>query len=260
MRGSLIIARDEVTLGKKVAQMFMEEANFAVRERERAAIVLTGGLGPRKYLSSITEPYYRDRIPWEQTYIFWTDERCVSPTHRYSNFGHANETLLSKVPLSQDNIYRIPGEMEDPVEAAREYERALKIFFEEEPHWPRFDLVILGVGADGHIASLFPNTAALKDKSHWVMPNFVEKSVVGDLPTNRVTLTLPSINHARKILFVVTGQTKAFIVNEVLRDDFPSGRYPAQSVMPEEGELIWLLDRQAAKKLPGKFLDKATNI
>jgi len=256
----IIIAKDEAALSEKVAHIFMEATSFAVRDNGRALVALTGGNSPKKYLPHLVSPYFRGRIPWMDTYFFFTDERCVPPHHPHSNYNLAKESLFSKAVIPQEKIFRMAGEMESPVEAARIYEQSMKTIFGGTTPWPVFDLILLGLGEDGHMASLFPNTAALKDKMHWAVANFVDKAPIGNLPANRITLTLPVINHARKIVVVCSGVSKAGIVKEVLREDLPSGRYPAQFILPEAGELIWLLDKQAASKLPAILKTRAANV
>ncbi len=254
-RSSLLIARDETALANKAAHVFMETVNNAVRERKRASVALSGGSIGKGVLPVLADSYFRTRIPWTEITFFWADERCVPPKSAESNYGLAKETLLSKVPVPEENIIRIPGEMESPLEAAKTYQQSLQIYFGKDVAWPRFDLILLGIGEDGHTASLFPGTTALKDKVHWVSANIVQEHA-----SNRITLTLPVLNNARTVLFLCSGLPKAGILREILRDDLPKGRFPAQLVMLSDGDLIWLIDKMAASKLPKDILVKAGNV
>jgi 6-phosphogluconolactonase len=189
-------------------------------------------------------------------YFFWADERAVPPTHSGSNFRMANETLLSKVPVPGENIFRVPAEMDLPKAAAEQYSETLKQFFggsgslRNTPatsplgNWPRFDLILLGMGADGHTASLFPQTTALKETDSIVAANYVPK-----LNAHRITLTSPTINNARNVTFVVSGEDKAEMLKNVIDGPPNSALYPSQLVKPRNGTLLWLLDEAAASKL-----------
>ncbi len=175
--------------------------------------------------------------------MFWGDERCVPPDHPESNYGMAKAALLDKVGLGEGHAIRILGEMTPAQEAARDYERKLRLFFRDE-ELPRFDLILLGLGEDGHTASLFPGTAALAERERWVVANHVER-----LNADRITLTLPAINAAHRVLFLVSGESKAAVVREIFRDDVSNDRFPAQLVRPGSGEVAWLLDAAAAQRL-----------
>ncbi len=217
----------------------------AVAARGRAAVALAGGRTPREAYARLAEPPCREAVDWSRLEIFWGDERCVPPDHPDSNFRMAREVLLSRVPVPLANIHRLRGELEDPETAAREYEAVLRTTLRplgDRP--PRLDLVLLGLGPDGHTASLFPGTAVLREARSWVRPAWVEQ-----LQAWRLTLTLPVINAARHVLFLVTGADKAPVVQAVLEGPRDPGRLPAQLVAPTEGRVEWLLDREAAARL-----------
>ena len=184
-------------------------------------------------------------MPWDKVFFFWGDERHVPPTDADSNFRMANETLLSKIAVPSRNIFRIPAENPDAAAAASEYEETLIKFFSLKPgEFPSFDLILLGMGPDGHTASLFPETAALQERSHLVVANWVEK-----LKTQRITLTLPVLNAARTVAFLVSGADKAEVLHEVLQGTGPAEKYPSKLVRPSDGRLIWFLDRASASEL-----------
>jgi 6-phosphogluconolactonase len=178
-------------------------------------------------------------------FFFWSDERHVPPTDPESNYRMAHEAMLSKVPVSESNVFRVPGENPEAEETALAYEQTLLQFFSlQEGEFPRFDLILLGLGPDGHTASLFPETAALQEKSRLVVANWVEK-----FKTYRITFTLPVLNAARSVAFLVSGSDKASALHEVLEGDAPGEKYPAKLVRPTEGKVIWFVDRAAASEL-----------
>lgn len=253
-RDKVLLAPDEAGFFKKAGQIFVETAAEAVRERGRFVAALSGGNTPKKLYELLAQPYFRDRIPWAETYLFWGDERCVPPHHPESNFGAVQKALLSRVPVPSSHVFRVPGEM-PPAEAARSYESNLKSFFKLEYTAPEFDLILLGVGEDGHTASLFPGTEAVKEKNRWVVSSRVPSAAM-----DRVTFTFPLINAARRILFLCSGVGKSTILKEVLRDDLPRNRFPAQMVSPDSGELVWLLDPAAAAKLPAGIRHNASHL
>ncbi len=219
-------------------------ASDAVAQRGRFTIALSGGSTPRS-LFTLIAANASSTLPWGQMFFFWGDERHVPPDDPESNYRMANDTLLSKVPIPRANIFRIPAENPDAAAAADAYEQTLRKFFALAPgEFPRFDLILLGMGPDGHTASLFPETAALREKSRLVVANRVEK-----LKTIRITLTLPVLNTARCVAFLVSGIDKAGALHEVLEGNGPAEKYPAKLVRPAEGKLIWFVDRAAASGL-----------
>ena len=229
------------------AEEVVRLANQAVAERVRFAIALSGGSTP-KSLYNLLATNARSTLPWDHTYFFWSDERHVAPTNPDSNYRMANEAMLSKVQVPPGNIYRVPAENPDAVAAAEAYEVSIRKFFQLQPgQVPRFDLILLGLGPDGHTASLFPGTAGLEEKSRLVIANLVEK-----LKTHRLTFTLPLINAARCVAFLVSGTDKAMVLRSVLEESVPGEQYPAKLVAPSDGNLIWFLDRAAASGLTPK--------
>lgn len=214
----------------------------AIESNDRFTIALSGGSTPKALYKLLATKPYTDQIDWQNVYIFWGDERCVPPDHEDSNYHMAHETLLSRVPIPPDNIFRMQGEI-DPSQAAAEYEHQLRTFFgEDDP--PRFDLILLGMGDDGHTASLFPGTAAIHEQNRWVIAHFVEK-----LDTWRITLTPVVINAAAQVTFLVIGDKKSEPLKHVLEGDYNPDKFPSQIVKPTHGQLTWLLDQSAAKLL-----------
>jgi 6-phosphogluconolactonase len=219
------------------AQLFKSAAAVAISSRGRFSVALSGGSTPHR-LYRMLGSAYRKRITWEQVHIFWSDERCVPADHEQSNFRQACEELISRIDIPDNNIHRIRGEL-TPEEAAKEYENALKKHFETDG-MPRFDLVLLGIGEDGHTASLFPGAETLSETERLAVP--ARSSQAGNW---RVTLSLPVLNSAALVVFLVTGKTKAGIINEILSKG-NKDPYPAAAVSPHHGRIIWLLDEDAA--------------
>jgi 6-phosphogluconolactonase len=187
----------------------------------------------------------RTVLPWDRTFFFWGDERHVPPTDPDSNYHMAEETMLSKIPVAAGNVFRMAAENPDAAAAAEAYEQTLRKFFAlETGQFPRFDLILLGMGPDGHTASLFPGTAALQEKSRLVVANWVDK-----LKASRLSLTLPVLNAAACATFLVSGMDKAAALHAVLEGDAPGEQYPSKLIRPVDGKLIWLVDRAAASAL-----------
>ena len=229
------------------AEEVMKATNEAVAVRGRFTIALSGGSTP-KSLYNLLAINARTVLPWDKMFFFWGDERHVPPTDAESNYRMADEAMLSKVPVPPGNVSRIMAEDPDANAVAEDYEKTLRKFFKlEAGSVPRFDLILLGMGPDGHTASLFPGTAALKEKSRLVVANWVEK-----LKTHRLSLTLPVLNAGRNISFLVSGTDKASVLKTVLEEDAPGEQYPAKLVRPSDGNLVWLLDRAAASGLSNK--------
>jgi 6-phosphogluconolactonase len=231
-------------LFQAAAEEVIRAATQAVAQRGRFCVALSGGSTPRNLFTLIAANAGAS-LPWSQIFFFWGDERHVPPTDAESNYRMADETLLSKVPVPPANIFRIPAENSDASAAAQSYEQTLRKFFALAPgEFPRFDLILLGMGPDGHTASLFPETAALQEKSRLVVANVVEK-----LHTSRITLTLPVLNAARCVAFLVSGADKAAVLHEVLEGGAAGEKYPSKLVRPSEGKLIWFIDRAAGSQL-----------
>jgi 6-phosphogluconolactonase len=219
-------------------------AKEAVAARGRFAIALSGGSTP-KNLFALLATNARNSLPWDQTFFFWGDERHVPPTDADSNYRMADEAMLSKIPVAAAHVFRFAAENPDPAAVADAYEKTLQEFFALKPgEFPRFDLILLGMGPDGHTASLFPGTEGLNEKSRLVVANYVEK-----LKTHRLTLTLPVLNAARNVAFLVSGADKAPALHGVLEGEATGEQYPAKLVRPEDGKLIWFVDRAAASEL-----------
>jgi 6-phosphogluconolactonase len=218
-------------------------------KRDRFTLVLSGGSTPKQMFHLFaSEEIYRNNPPifWEKVHFFWGDERHVGPDHPESNFKTAFDLMLSKLQIPAGNIHRIKGEMANAADAAKEYEQELRDFFQLTGEaLPRFDLIFLGLGNDGHTASLFPGTRALGEERKLVVSNWV-----GKLDTDRITMTAPVINNAEKVVFLVAGEDKAMPLKSVLEGAHEPQQLPAQLIQPQRGRLLWLLDSQAARLLP----------
>lgn len=212
----------------------------AVQRRGQAHIALSGGSTPRALFRLLATPEWQSRVPWPHIHIWWADERGVAPDHHDSNYGTAYTLLFSHLPVA--NIHRMHGEMDDALAAARAYELEMRRVFALGPRGrPRFDLILLGMGADGHTASLFPGTTALDEHKALVTMGWAPVS-----PHRRLTLTLPVLNRAACCLFLVAGADKGPALAQVLRPDPLSPPLPAARVSPTRGRVLWLLDATAA--------------
>ena len=239
--GEIRIFRNLKDLSVAVACLFVDLAIETVRNRKRFSVALSGGSTPKKLYSLLGKPEFSTRIPWRGVHLFWSDERCVPPGDPKSNYGMVQEVLLRKIPVPARNVHRVRGEI-SPEQAAAEYDSVLRASFGIGPKkLPRFDLVLLGLGEDGHTASLFPGSAALDEHKHLATAPYVEP-----LHTYRVTLTLPVLNHAAAIAFLVAGERKRSAVSRVVHHPDERGRMPAQRVRPADGRLLWFLDLPAA--------------
>jgi 6-phosphogluconolactonase len=226
------------------AEEVIRAATEAVAQRGRFSIALSGGSTP-KSLFNLLATNARTVLPWDRMFFFWGDERHVPPTDPDSNYKMAEETMLSKIPVAAGNVFRIAAENPDAAAAAESYEKTLQKFFALQPgQFPRFDLILLGMGPDGHTASLFPGSAGLQETSRLVIANWVDK-----FKTHRLSFTLPVLNAAACVAFLVSGTDKAPALHAVLESDAPGEQYPAKLVRPTDGKLIWLIDRAAASEL-----------
>ncbi len=243
-----MILADAEAVARAAAEEIVGAAARAIEERGRFTVALTGGSTPRRTYALLADPRapYRDRLAWDATDVFFGDERHVPPDHPDSNFRMAHEALLARVAAG--SVHRMRGEESRAEEAAASYEAELRRFFgllaPDDPP-PRLDLVLLGLGPDGHAASLFPGSAALDERRRWVVAPFVER-----LGVHRITLTLPVLDAAREVLFIVSGAAKADALAQVLAPAPRSTPPPAARVRPEQGELRWIVDRAAASRLP----------
>ena len=227
-------------LAVAAAELFAAKTSEAVAARGFLTVALSGGSTPKLLYELLVDPNeaFREKIPWSSIHFFWSDERHVPPDHPDSNYRMVNEAMLSHVPVSRDNVHRVMSENPNAEEVAKAYEETILEFVPGSP--PRFDLILLGLGNDGHTASIFPGSEVLHETKQLVAAPWVEK-----LNAYRITMTLPLINNAASVVILVSGTQKAQIVKAILKDSKP---YPAQEVKPINGELIWLLDRAAACK------------
>jgi 6-phosphogluconolactonase len=241
-KNEVLICADAAELARESARRFAELAEVFTADTGRFTVALSGGSTPKAMFQILAEKPFADSLPWRSIYFFWGDERCVPPDHPDSNYRMANEALLSKVPIPRENVFRIPAEDDDHQRAADHYSETLQKFFGEE--WPHFDLVFLGMGPDGHTASLFPGTTALGVHDRIAAANYVEK-----FQSWRITLTADSINRARNINFLVAGKDKAPALKEVIRGPRNPELYPSQLIEPYYGTLLWMIDEAAATLL-----------
>jgi 6-phosphogluconolactonase len=238
---------DAAALARRAAQYLVEMTSEAVAAQGRARIAISGGSTPKAAFQLLADPSqpFRARMPWDKLELFWVDERTVPPDHAESNYRMTREAMLDHVPLPPAQIHRMAGEL-DPEAAAAHYESLLRDSFRlEGAEIPRFDLVALGMGDDGHTASLFPHTAALHETGRLVVANQVPQK-----DTWRITLTWPVINHSSSVFFLIAGADKAGILHEVLTGPRDPNRLPSQLIWPASGILTLLLDRAAAALLP----------
>lgn len=257
-----MIFPDRAALTRDAARRFVVHARQAIAARGHFAVALSGGSTPRDLYALLATPEFASPIDWARVHFFWGDERAVPPDHPDSNYRMTHKALLSKIPVSMQNIHRIPAEL-PPEDAAREYEDALRLFFDldADEHGqaqikniyprssvlirvPAFDLILLGLGADGHTASLFPHTRVLRETEHWVATEYIDQVKMW-----RITLTAPAINAAKNIVWLVAGADKAETVRAVLRGAYRPDDLPAQLIQPTNGKVVWLLDEDASEKL-----------
>ncbi len=239
------------------AKLFADTVSEAVSSRGLARVAISGGSTPKAMfalLADASKPFLND-IPWAQLQLFWVDERCVGPEHPESNYGMTKAAMLDKVPLPDANVHRMEGEL-DPEEASWRYEAAIRNAFKlEGAETPTFDLILLGLGPDGHTASLFPHTAGLDELSRICMANHVPQK-----DTWRLTLTWPVITQGREVAFLIEGEEKAEMVSTVFTGGYDPETYPAQLIRPANGKLTVLLDAAAAAQLPGSPIDGETKL
>lgn len=255
-----VIVPDRAALARDAAQRFVVLAQKSIAARERFAVALSGGLTPRDLYARLATPEFSVQVDWTRVHFFWGDERAVPPDHPDSNYRMAYEALLSRVNPPARNVHRILAEQK-PADAARAYEETLREFFgrgstrinADKEMNPRasasirvrnFDLILLGLGANGHTASLFPHTQVLHETTRWVAAEYIE-----EIKMDRITLTAPAINAAENVLFLVAGADKAATVRAVLRGAYRPDDLPAQLIQPTSGHVVWLLDREAASQL-----------
>ena len=234
------VFQDPEALSQAAAAVFLESANRAVAERGQFQVVLSGGKTPERLYQVLAQSPHREQIAWQRLHAFWGDERCVPPEDLNSNYRQARDMLLSHVPVPLENIHRVRTEL-DPDLAADDYALLLKKKADPPLEWPRFDLVLLGLGEDGHTASLFPGSPVQTTRSTLAV------GVHGEGRQSwRVTMTPAVFNSGRRIVFLVLGAGKSRMVSSVLHGETQPDRLPAQRIQPQAGELIWMLDAGAA--------------
>jgi 6-phosphogluconolactonase len=239
IKRDIILCRDADELGRKAAAQFVALADEAVNTRGQFNVALSGGSTPRALYSLLATDEFSAQLSWRQIHLFFGDERCVAPDHAESNYRMVKESLLSRTNIPAANVHRMGGE-NAPAVAAAAYEARLREHFSiDDDALPRFDLVLLGLGEDGHTASLFPASSALSETRRLVATTYVKK-----LNAHRLTLTFPVINHAAQISFLVAGESKAAVVKEILTTE--KCDYPAARIKPENGQLTWFVTRDAA--------------
>jgi len=247
-RGILQICKDSQELFSVAAERFVSIAKESVAMHGGYQVALSGGSTPTTLYALLSNNTYSHRIPWDKTHLFWGDERCVSHQSHDSNYHMAKDALLSKIPIPSENVHPTIGQDQDPQQAAAQYERTICSAFNlKTGENPGFDLILLGLGTDGHTASLFPGTLALSETSKIVVANYVD-----NLKAYRITLTLPVINNARNVIFLVSGTSKQDILLRVL--SAPNTVLPATLISPANGNLEWIVDAEAAAGLDLKTL------
>ncbi len=224
------------------AEELVRVGRNAIGAQGRFTVALSGGSTPKNLYALLAEKY--GNFAWNRTFLFFGDERHVPPDHSDSNYRMVKESLLTKIQIPAENIFRVEAENPDASAAALDYEKQMRQFFSPQAgEFPRFDLILLGMGPDGHTASLFPGSDGLSEKSRWVIATWVEK-----FKTHRITFTFPVLNNASEVMLLASGADKADMVRQVLegKNDPP---YPSQQVLPKDGKLLWLLDEAAAANL-----------
>jgi 6-phosphogluconolactonase len=234
---------EAASLARAAAEHFVTLATAAIAARGQFVVALSGGSTPRTTYALLASDEFAARMDWPRVRVFWGDERCVPPDHPHSNYRMAREALLDKVPIPTENVHRMRGEL-PPDQAATAYQEELEAVLGAGG---RFDLILLGMGADGHTASLFPGTTALHEQTRWVVAHHVDKQSAW-----RVTLTPVAINAAVHVIFIVSGAGKAERLRQVLAGPYQPDILPAQIVRPTHGRLLWLVDAAAAVHLRGE--------
>jgi 6-phosphogluconolactonase len=237
---------DAEAVSRGAADEFVRCAREAIAARGKFTVALSGGSTPKRTFELLAVPPQRDQVEWGKVHVFWGDERSVPPEHKDSNYRMASEAMLSKLPIPAAQVHRIEAERTDRDAAAREYQATLAKVCGADVNGPppALDLIMLGMGPDGHTASLFPGTTALTETKRWVVVNFVPK-----FSTDRVTMSAPMLNAGREVLFLVAGPDKTDPLHEVLEGKPNATLYPSQLIKPVSGALVWFVDRAAAAKV-----------
>jgi 6-phosphogluconolactonase len=254
VRPKAILFPDSAPLARRAAEEFVNAAVSAVAKHHAFTVALAGGSTPKiLYSLLVDDPAFRSKLPWDKMHLFFGDERHAGPEDKDSNYRMANESLISKSPLKPDQVTRIKGEYADTEKAALEYEHALRAYFKlKDGELPRFDLVLLGMGDEGHTLSLFPGTKALHPSTN----RFVVRNWVGKLYTERITLTALAANQANQVIFMVTRADKALALKAVLEGPYEPEQLPSQLIQPVSGNLLWLVDQEAGKMLSAEMVTK----
>jgi 6-phosphogluconolactonase len=241
------ILKDGAAIARRAAEIFVETAQSAVQIAGSFTVALAGGSTPKTLYSLLaTAPGLRAELPWDKMQLFFGDERHVGPDDPQSNFKMASETMIGKAPITPAQVHRMKGEVPDAAQAAREYEQELQKHFQlKDGQLPRFDLVLVGMGDEGHCLSLFPGTKAL----HPPAGRTVVSNWVGKLFTERITITAPVASNAAMILFTVTGKEKSLALKAVLEGPYEPEQLPSQLLQPTDGKLLWLVDEAAGAAL-----------
>ncbi len=242
----LRIVTDRAQLILEAAKVFVNAAANAVDSRGRFLVALPGGSTPQALFSLLAGPAYQEQIAWPAMHVYWGDERLVPASDPGSNYYHAHRLLFDHVPVPKAQIHRIRGEL-SAAEAVEDYKSRLAAMASGNRLWPRFDLALMGLGADGHTASLFPGSAAISERTK---PVLYVTAFYEDRPAERVTLTTPVFNDAHAVLFLVTGSDKSAAVAAVLHGSYNPQKWPAQGIKPASGNVTWVMDQDAAQLLP----------
>jgi 6-phosphogluconolactonase len=242
----ILVLKDAAALSYKAGEILVRCISEALSRKAQFSLALCGGSTPKALFALLVEDdYFANKIPWDKIHFFWGDERHVPPQDGQSNFRMADEMMLAKAQVGAQNVHRMRTEQSDPAKVAQDYEAELKFFFQlTSGQLPVFDFNLLGLGPDGHTASLFPGTRALYEQHRLVAPNWVEK-----FQTHRITMTAPVLKNADTIVFLVSGDEKAEVLQKVLEGHHHPDILPAQLIQPTHGKLIWLVDQAAASRL-----------
>jgi 6-phosphogluconolactonase len=242
---NLVIGRTLEEVSERAAEFIARFLAERAGIKPRITLVLSGGGTPRRLYARLASEPFRELIPWPRLHLFWGDERCVPPGDPASNYRMAEETLISRVPIPAENVHRMPAELGEPNRAADMYEAELRRFWNgTSADWPRFDLVLLGIGADGHTASLYPGSSTLDESTRWVAAPYIDR-----LKSHRLTLTLPVFNHADQVCFLAAGREKAPIIKAVTARDRGTAPFPFQLIQPHARQTVFFLDADAAGQL-----------
>lgn len=248
--GELVVCLNADEVAKAAAELFIKIAAESISARGRFRVALSGGSTPRRAYELLGSAVFSSRVDWKNVDVFWGDERYVASDDPDSNYRMTAEALLRHVPLPSGNVYRVPTELSPARAAAEAYEQTIRQCFGGTHSVPQFDLIYLGLGTNGHTASLFPHSATLRETSRLVLADFVR-----DVNTWRISMSVPLLNRGRTVAFVITGQDKAEVLRDVLLGPRDPERLPAQLIAPE-GTLLWLVDEAAAALVSSTGLER----